>query len=438
MPFNKFFALVWIGAAVIIIIGLLNVFSAESLLSSPGFLKPCTGSISSSSSFTCVESNAILQSAVDDVIIAAAGVAIDGIAIIVLSIILMEKNSKTNRLTQFIAGLAIVAILLGSRYLTTTALSFVGLGAVVVVYSSYKIKLLTNGQQAQPVTTQQAMPTSPTVRQAQQNIDARQGAKMPNRFVVALAVVAIVVIGAIILTKMQSQSSAITSTTTVIGCGQNTNCASRPNPLVANANESTSLSLPGGYDAYIFAFTDGGAYNTTPFAKGNYAVGIGANGQVDSGLAITNSSSDSYTTQDAGYAIAGAAVRDYKYYGDMYKLNVPPIEENTTFNFSFTLPEPAFVVIVTVSGGARYNTINSTTSFTVDSVAHCQTSNRCSGVGIGGYEIISADLNAGTYNFSDFSTNYDAGSGTRSELIGIFAFSNSTAGFISNPVSELK
>ncbi len=205
---------------------------------------------------------------------------------------------------------------------------------------------------------------------------------------------------------------------------------------VSYASETQNITMPKGSSVYMYLFSGGGLYPSTPFITGNYIIGIGADGQINTGLAITRNSSDSFSTQNIYYSIAGIGVSGYKYYGDLYRLNVPPIEPNTTFNFSFTLPEKAFVVFAVSSGGTQYTALNSSTPFKMIA-ANCPSyGETCSGGS--GFEIATANLTAGTYNFSDFSTNYDSGSNTRSELIGVFAFSNSSAGFISNPVSELK
>lgn len=173
----------------------------------------------------------------------------------------------------------------------------------------------------------------------------------------------------------------------------------------------------------IFGMADGGNSRATPFAVGELATGVDRMGQVSTAIAATQSSLDRFWTNDGNFSIGGVGVYGFQFYGDETTVLVPPPhQDESVLEETLLLKEGAFVVIVAVAGD------QSTIGFTgVPGLVHDCTG---SGPGWNGVEIGHANLKAGTYAITEHSTNHDGGSMYRSDVLGVFAFSNASAGFI--------
>jgi hypothetical protein len=190
-------------------------------------------------------------------------------------------------------------------------------------------------------------------------------------------------------------------------------------------NFKDSLNLTPGSSLYLFGFSTGGAHFTSPFFVGNYTAGVGLDGEIASGLAATNQFADNFTTQDTYFTIGGVGVSGFTYYGEAYDLYVPPVQPVSDFNYTFSLPESAKIVLVVPTSGC----CQSVTGIP-DLVSDAQGNDS----GSNGLDIASAGLTAGSYTLAVSSWNNDGGSTTRADLVGLFAFSDSPAGFIDRSV----
>ncbi|MGD0588311.1 MAG: hypothetical protein ABSA63_05900 [Thermoplasmata archaeon] len=182
------------------------------------------------------------------------------------------------------------------------------------------------------------------------------------------------------------------------------------------------MTLAPGGDLYLFGFSSGGNERTSGFALGSYATGTDRGGDIATGLAVTTNNSDNFSTEDRGFTIAGVGVSGVAYYGDTYDLYVPPAQPVTDFNYTFSLPESALVVLIVTSPGCCQS-VSGIGSLAIDA--------QWSGPGGNGLTIASAALALGSYTVSVSSWNFDQGSSTTyADLVGVFAFSNQSSGFI--------
>ncbi|MDE1767571.1 MAG: hypothetical protein KGI27_15055, partial [Thaumarchaeota archaeon] len=116
----------------------------------------------------------------------------------------------------------------------------------------------------------------------------------------------------------------------------------------------------------------------------------------------------------------------YKYYGETYGANA--MAQADSASATFTLTNPALVVVVALPGGETYVNLQGLSGMKIDAAEANQTENIP-------MVIAHSYLDAGTYTVSEF-TQPDGGQVPEHEadLIGVFAFSNTPGGFVSQPV----
>ena len=201
-------------------------------------------------------------------------------------------------------------------------------------------------------------------------------------------------------------------------------------PYAAGATveaEHSSLTLTSAASLFLFAFATGGAYPSSGFVNGSYDVGTAANGNIVTGLAITDYNSDRFAPGTPYYSIGGVAVGGFAYYGALNYSYVPPVQSTSYFNFTISIPESALVVILDASGGQCCQVLSG-----VPGMSELAAWNGYGGTGL---EIAQAYLNQGTYTLSGSTTNHDSGAPTRDDMVGLFAFAQSSAGFIDHSLS---
>ena len=219
----------------------------------------------------------------------------------------------------------------------------------------------------------------------------------------------------------------------VTGNPMNNSCGSSPQPSeqIISLNGATvkeiqsSLSLPSGNQLYIFGMATGGAFTSTPFQNDPYASVNDAAGNVAAQLSITSSNENSFSTGASYYVIGGVGVSGFKYFGSTYGSNSASGARSASA--SFTLENPAIVIVVALASGQTYLTLNGIPGLQIDS----QFANQAGGIPM---VIAHADLGSGTYQVTELTDDDRTGNGDPSheaDLIGVFAFSQSQGGFVS-------
>lgn len=179
-------------------------------------------------------------------------------------------------------------------------------------------------------------------------------------------------------------------------------------------NGADSLTLRAGYSLYLFAMSVGGASTSTGLYRGSYARGYGANGEISSALAVTNSNRNNFTTADGSFTIGGVGISGYGSYNATYGIDVPPVEPTTTFSYSFNVSDTATVVFLLTAGGQCCVSATG-----IPGLSILAEWNAGGGVGL---EIAEANLTVGHYVITEQSTNNDRGSNTRADIVGVFQF----------------
>jgi len=184
--------------------------------------------------------------------------------------------------------------------------------------------------------------------------------------------------------------------------------------------DSLTLQHPG--ELNIFAMANGGYYQSTGFSSGNLVTATDRAGHPAAAIAVTQADSDNFATNDLHYRLGGVGVSGFQYYGELTKVLIPPTQSNSTLTEKLVLPESALIVVIGLSGG-QGNTIvlGGIPGLVIDAKG---TGGNWTGVMIG-----QAQLNSGSYNVTETETLH-VGGVSRADVVGIFAFSNSKAGFI--------
>jgi YVTN family beta-propeller protein len=195
---------------------------------------------------------------------------------------------------------------------------------------------------------------------------------------------------------------------------------------VASHQESLTLGSPGLLNLFVMA--NGGNSSSTPFSAGNLVTATDHLGYSTAALAMTQESSDSFTTSNQYYRIGGVGISGFQYYGELTQVLIPPVASNSTVTVNVVLPEPALVVVVGSSGGQNnVITLGGIPGLSIDAKG---SDGNWTGIMIG-----QAQLNASTYNFTLTEAQpRTSGEVSRGDLLGIFAFSASSAGFIDKQV----
>lgn len=180
-------------------------------------------------------------------------------------------------------------------------------------------------------------------------------------------------------------------------------------------NSQDSILLNFGASIYIYGYSTSGISEASPFVNGSYAVGIGANGYNDTGMAISTSNQNSYNPySNSYYTIGGIGVSDFTSCSVFYKVNTPPIEPSTCLNLTFNVTTNSLVVFAGISGGAYYINLSGIPDMKISSILNEP--------GDDGLEFAYANLTSGEYTIKESISNGDFGSSTRSEIISAIVF----------------
>ncbi len=180
-----------------------------------------------------------------------------------------------------------------------------------------------------------------------------------------------------------------------------------------------SVNLNFSASTYVYGYSTSGISPASPFVNGSFAVGVGANGCNDTGMAITSSHQNSYNPyENSHYTIGGIGVSDFTNYKTFYKVNTPPIQPITVVNLTFNVSSNSLVVFAGMGGGAYSIGFSGIPNIHIASILNSS--------GDTGLEFAYANLSAGKYTISEKSTNGDGGSNDRSEIVSAIVFTTST------------
>ena len=198
---------------------------------------------------------------------------------------------------------------------------------------------------------------------------------------------------------------------------QNSSTPSTTLPYVVGSealNYNHYLALNFSASLYLYGYSTSGICQASPFTNGSFAVGVGENGYNDTGMAITTSSVNSYNPEgNSHYTIGGIGIDSFSSYHTYYKINVPPIQPVTIVNLTFNVTQKSLVVFLGMGPG-YYISLSGISGMKIDSIL-----NQSGEVGLAFEQ---AYLNPGTYTVTEYSSNGDGGSNTRSEILSATVF----------------
>jgi YVTN family beta-propeller protein len=244
---------------------------------------------------------------------------------------------------------------------------------------------------------------------------------------------AVLAIGAVLTFLVAGLASATASGTppaSRVSAASSTSTPHVNRALVRNYQESLCLCAQSAL--YIFGMANGGNHPSTGFEPNELVTAADREGNIAAAIDVIQAESNNFTTSDAHHSIGAVGIRGFQYYGEETKTLIPPVQPTSTLSESLALPEAALVVVVALSGGQNSIVLGGIPGLVVDANG--------TGGSWSGVMIAQAELSSGTYTVTEATTNHDSGGLNRADVIGIFAFSNSIAGFIEQqlPVRILK
>lgn len=244
------------------------------------------------------------------------------------------------------------------------------------------------------------------------------------RSAVVLGVVAIAALMLVPSVAAQPASSASTLALPASPLTSGAVSASATTPYVTGASilahdDWLTLASPGSLNIYFLA-TDGSG-PATGFSAGGLVSATDRDGHIAAAIADVQLHSDNYTTSDTHFSIGGVGVSGFQYYGEKTRVSIPPVQGTTTLTETLVLPESALVVVVGLGGGQSSLTLTGLSGLATDAAA---TGTYWSAI------VAQGQLKGGTYTISETTTDNDNGVRNQADLVGVFAFSNSRAGFI--------
>jgi hypothetical protein len=190
---------------------------------------------------------------------------------------------------------------------------------------------------------------------------------------------------------------------------------------VRNQTHFLTLHDPGLLN--IFGMANGGEGKSTGFNNGNIVTGVDQAGHIAAAIGATQAGSDYYGTSDSSYSIGGVGISGFQYYGVKTSAKAPPDNQKEgKLTLQVVLPETALVVVIALSGGQDVVELGGIPGLIRDA--------KGSGPGWEGIMIGQAVLESGTYSVTEHSTSANGSTPDRSDVLGLFAFSNVSAGFI--------
>jgi hypothetical protein len=129
--------------------------------------------------------------------------------------------------------------------------------------------------------------------------------------------------------------------------------------------DQSSLQLPSGERAYLYALATDGVDPATPFVNGQYASAIDRAGQLSAALAYGPASKNGFGTHTKTHVIGGVSISGSWQSFDAFSGS----NQEWAAHFaavSFTLPSDSLVVIIGVASGQQYISIEGLPAFSTD------------------------------------------------------------------------
>ncbi len=199
-----------------------------------------------------------------------------------------------------------------------------------------------------------------------------------------------------------------------------------PTVIDPTANQqNTSISVTPGAQVYLYGEATGGAHANSPLANGTGQSVTDTNGNLSADLAVTNQSSNSFTTSCNYYTMIGVGVSGYTNMQALYGQNVisGPGEVNSgTYqaSVSFTLSQSALVVAMGLGSSQQSLSFQGPSGLVTDYAASNATV-------AGG--IAHADLGPGSYTITETTSVTAVGQtlDNMADLLGVYIFTGSAS-----------
>jgi len=138
-----------------------------------------------------------------------------------------------------------------------------------------------------------------------------------------------------------------------------------PSIVSAQAPNGTSLSLPPGYQLYVYCVGAGGYRPTSPLASGQsvHVENVCCHNTAAE-IAVTTDNSNSYETSTTYHAIVGFGVSGFNYVQSFYAANPGPRAHSASVQL--TLTAPATVVLVGAASSQQYLTFSGLPNLVTD------------------------------------------------------------------------
>jgi thermopsin len=192
-------------------------------------------------------------------------------------------------------------------------------------------------------------------------------------------------------------------------------------PLVVNSSvneSSSSITLSGGADIYLYGYGTGGGRPSGDFAYGQYTSLTNQGGYVVASLAITTSDNNYFSTGSGYPVIGGVGVQSFSSYSSSFGTNNSPAAPSASD--SFTVATSGSLVVVIAIGGDEQ-------SLSVSGLPGLQIDAAWPGSPWNALEILHTYLDAGTYVVTEYTSQSAAGQtpAYAGDLIGVFVFTPS-------------
>ncbi len=183
---------------------------------------------------------------------------------------------------------------------------------------------------------------------------------------------------------------------------------------------SSSITLPGGADIYLYGYGTGGGVPSGDLAYGQYTSLTNQGGYVVASLAITTSNNNYFSTGSGYPVIGGVGVQGFSSYSSSYGTNNSPAAPSASDSFTVTT-SGSLVVVIAIGGDEQSLSVSGLPSLQIDAA--------WPGSPWNALEILHTYLNAGTYAVTEYTSQSAAGQtpAYAADLIGVFVFMPSTS-----------
>jgi hypothetical protein len=189
-----------------------------------------------------------------------------------------------------------------------------------------------------------------------------------------------------------------------------------PTVVSASVSESSSsITLLGGADIYLYGYGTGGGLPSYNFNYGQITSLTNQGGYLVAALALTTSNTNSFSTYSEYPVIGGCGVNGFSSYTYTYGSNNSPAAPSASDSFTVTA-SGSLVVVIAIGGDEQ--------SLTVSGLPNLQSDAAWPGSPWNSLEILHTYLDAGSYTVTEYTSQSAAGQtpAYAGDLIGVFVF----------------